>query len=132
MTACAPLLLVCFNWLLFTIILKDGSVSAELISKAKGAFKIDNIVKAFGSDEVTGLLTLNEKVAPSTELKITRKQDGKIVHRDTIGDLKVKGPIVAKGWWNEIGVMNPAVDEDGWFSTGKVAKLDTEGRLVIQ
>lgn len=103
-----------------------------MIAKTKAAFKIDNVVKAFGTDDVTGLLTINDKAVPSAEIKVTRKQDGKIVHRDTVGDLKVKGPVVAKGWWNEVGLMNPQIDEDGWFSTGKLAKIDAEGKLIIQ
>jgi fatty-acyl-CoA synthase len=113
-------------------IVVDSSASPDLISKAKSALNVTNVVRSVGSDEVSGVLTVNDKVAPNTEVKITRQQDGKIVHRDTVGDIKVKGPIVAKGWWNDVGLMQPKLDEDGWFSTGKVGKINAEGKLSLQ
>lgn len=103
-----------------------------MVNKIKSAFNTDKVVKTFGPDEVTGLLMVNDKIAPNTELKITRKQDGKVVHRETPGDLKVRGPLVAKGIWSDAGLVNAMVDEDGWLTTGKMATLGVEGQLNLQ
>ena len=44
------------------------------------------------------------------------------------GRLMVKGPWVISRYWN---ADSDAVDTDGWFDTGDVAKIDNEGYLDI-
>ena len=46
------------------------------------------------------------------------------------GELIIKGPMVTKGYWN-----NPAetdkVLKDGWFATGDIARMDSDGYFYI-
>jgi len=64
------------------------------------------------------------------EMKITddkgkeRPRDGK-----TFGWLKVKGPNVARSYFK--GAGKGAFGKDGWFDTGDVATLDSEGYMQI-
>jgi len=64
------------------------------------------------------------------EMKITddkgkeRPRDGK-----TFGRLKVKGPNVARRYFR--GAGKEAFGKDGWFDTGDVATLDSEGYMQI-
>ena len=45
------------------------------------------------------------------------------------GDLLVRGPWVASGYWGN--AAGSACDEDGWFATGDVATIDPSGRMEI-
>lgn len=46
------------------------------------------------------------------------------------GEILVKGPSVMRGYYNQADVTE-AVMHHGWFATGDVGHLDTEGRLFI-
>ena len=46
-----------------------------------------------------------------------------------IGALQVRGPYIISGYFKQEGAGS--VDADGWFSTGDVASIDTEGYLKI-
>jgi len=48
--------------------------------------------------------------------------------RDVEGHLRVKGPSVVERY---LGQAEPATDSDGWFDTGDLARIDTDGNLVI-
>ena len=64
------------------------------------------------------------------DLKIT-DDEGKALPHDghTFGRLKVKGPAVARSYYN--GEGSAAFDEDGWFDTGDVATIDEYGYMNI-
>jgi len=48
--------------------------------------------------------------------------------RDCEGHLRVRGPSVVQRYF---GHAEPAVDADGWFPTGDLARIDAHGNLVI-
>ncbi len=48
---------------------------------------------------------------------------------ETSGDLKVRGPWVTAGYFK--GEGGEVLDEDGWFATGDVACIDTEGYIRL-
>lgn len=141
----------------------DSSATSDAISGFEERFGI-KVVHVSGINEASGAMLIDNQISNNTEFKIARAHDGKIVHRDTYGDLKIRGygllaeqlnkiacvcdmltldffclpaapmcrPTVARGWWNDIGLMNPDIDEDGWFNTGRVAKIDANGNLDMQ
>ncbi len=64
------------------------------------------------------------------EMKIVDDADRELP-RDgkAFGRLKVRGPAVAKGYFRGEGA--DAFDADGWFDTGDVATIDSEGYMTI-
>jgi acyl-CoA synthetase (AMP-forming)/AMP-acid ligase II len=106
----------------------DSGANEELISKIKSEFGCE-VVQIFGTYEAP-LIEANGKIVPGLEVKITRK-DGKIVHRNTIGDVKLRGSTVAVGTWNDIGFMKDKVDEDGWLNAEWKAQLNSEGKFIV-
>lgn len=46
-------------------------------------------------------------------------------------ELLVRGPNVMQGYWNAPGRTREAIDAEGWFHTGDVARLDAAGHVYI-
>ena len=49
----------------------------------------------------------------------------------TTGELLLKGPSVMKGYHNQPEMTAEVIDEDGWFHTGDIAKIDSCGHIYI-
>ena len=67
-----------------------------------------------------------------SEVKIVDEHDSsKILPQFEQGEIALRGPAVAKGYWkNEEKTRNSFLD-DGWFLTGDVGYLDDDNRLFI-
>jgi fatty-acyl-CoA synthase len=53
------------------------------------------------------------------------------VSNGQIGELCLRGPHVCKGYWNDPSATAAALDSDGWFHTGDLARCDDEGFFYI-
>ena len=65
------------------------------------------------------------KAFPSLEVKIDEPNE------EGIGELLVKGPTVMLGYYNNEEATKESIDEDGWFHTGDLAKIDKDGYIFI-
>ena len=59
------------------------------------------------------------------------KPDGSEAPADEVGELWLRGPHVCKGYWNNPEATAAAMDADGWFHTGDLARRDEEGFYYI-
>lgn len=50
---------------------------------------------------------------------------------ETTGELWLRGPSVMKGYHNQPELTAEVIDEDGWFHTGDIAKIDKNGHIYI-
>ncbi len=66
----------------------------------------------------------------STEIDI-RDEDGQSCGIDVAGELFVRGPQVMRGYWNRPDETKLVLDDQGWFATGDIAKLDDKGYVYI-
>ena len=53
--------------------------------------------------------------------------NGREVPVGEVGELWLKGPHVSRGYWNNPEATAAALDADGWFHTGDLARRDAEG-----
>jgi long-chain acyl-CoA synthetase len=56
---------------------------------------------------------------------------GNEVPTGEVGELQVKGPNVMKGYWKNPEATKRAISEDGWFSTGDMARKDEDDFYFI-
>jgi long-chain acyl-CoA synthetase len=67
-----------------------------------------------------------------TELKIVDTADPeKELPFGESGEVAIRGPAVAKGYWNLPDATREVFRHDGWFLTGDIGDLDAEGILCI-
>ncbi len=70
---------------------------------------------------------------PDVEAKIVNPDTGLAVPwgSDETGELLVRGPNIMKGYWNRPEETAASIDEDGWFRTGDIARMDEDGYFYI-
>ena len=88
------------------------------------------ILQGYGLTETSPIVTANtlednvpESVGvalPGVELKLGERDE-----------LLVKGPNLMLGYWNAPEKTRAAIDAQGWFHTGDVARIDARGRVFI-
>jgi len=65
------------------------------------------------------------KAFPSVDVKIFEPNE------EGIGELIAKAPSVMLGYYNNEEATKEAIDEQGWFHTGDLAKIDKDGYIFI-
>ena len=66
-----------------------------------------------------------EKSFPSVEVKIDNPDE------NGIGELMAKGPSIMIGYYENDEATKKALDADGWFHTGDLARIDEDGFIYI-
>ena len=98
------------------------------------------ILERYGMSE-TAMLTSNPYVGerrggtvgfalPGVKLRV-QDDDGKALGVDEIGGIQVKGPNVFKGYWRMPEKTKEEFTADGFFKTGDVGKIDSQGYITI-
>lgn len=76
------------------------------------------------------ILVKQGRAVYGVEWCITDENDHALPHDGKVsGNLKVRGPWIASGYYRLED--SDAVDQDGWFATGDVAKIDPEGYVTL-
>ncbi len=70
------------------------------------------------------------KPMPFTEARLVR-EDGHDAAGEEVGELLLRGPHVCLGYWGQPEATAAALDADGWFRTGDLARRDADGFYTI-
>jgi fatty-acyl-CoA synthase len=69
--------------------------------------------------------------APLVEIR-ARNENGLVAwDGQTMGELEVRGPWIARGYYNRADSAD-RFTEDGWFKTGDIVTIDSDGTIQIQ
>jgi acyl-CoA synthetase (AMP-forming)/AMP-acid ligase II len=89
-------------------------------------------VTHFVTDKLAGTMPGSIGPAvPNTECRIVDVVTEADVSPGEPGELCIRGPQVMKGYLNNPRATADAIDTEGWFHTGDVARLDENGSLWI-
>jgi long-chain acyl-CoA synthetase len=98
------------------------------------------IYQGYGLTETSPVVSVNPGKAnqvdsiglpvPSTRIKLVNDL-GQSVGVGEVGELCVKGPQVMEGYWQRPEATAEVIDDEGWFHTGDIAKIEADGYLRI-
>jgi long-chain acyl-CoA synthetase len=57
--------------------------------------------------------------------------EGNELPQGEVGEIVIRGHNVMKGYWKKPGATAAAIDEDGWFRSGDMARVDDDGYFFI-
>ncbi len=90
-----------------------------------------DVYEGYGLTETSPIATINVdkhrdlhsvgKILPSYEAKVDKET----------GELLLKGPSIMKGYHNQPELTAQAIDNEGFFHTGDIARIDKKGRVYI-
>jgi fatty-acyl-CoA synthase len=114
-----------------------------LIERLLAAFPRARFADAYGLTETVSGDTFNDeahtlskigsvgKPVVNLELRILRPDDGP-AEPGQAGEVLLRGPKVVSGYWNNPEATAAAFTPDGWFRTGDIGHLDSDGYLYIE
>ena len=88
------------------------------------------VIQGYGLTETTSLVTLNHPFHTGKR-SIGRVLEGREMKLDENGEILVRGAGVAAGYWQG-RQLQPVLDEEGWFRTGDLGKVDAEGNVYFR
>lgn len=100
------------------------------------------LVEGYGLSECSPVLMANP-VSPerrlgsiglplsSTEARVVDPDDGTVLGVDEPGELQVRGPQVFRGYWGKAEATDEVFTPDGWFRTGDIVAIGTDGYVRI-
>jgi malonyl-CoA/methylmalonyl-CoA synthetase len=68
---------------------------------------------------------------PGVEVRIVNSETGQILPAGEIGDVQLRGPNIFKGYWRQPDKTAESFSPDGWFKTGDLGYLESDGYLTL-
>lgn len=98
---------------------EDHDMAAAAILSGEDAIRARRIIESAG------------RPVAGVELRFGDDTDSNDSATSGIGEISVRGPVVTAGYWNRPDLTVAALDPDGWFSTGDLGELDSDGYLHL-
>ncbi|WP_028297739.1 AMP-dependent synthetase/ligase [Olivibacter sitiensis] len=112
-------------------IISGGAALQERLARIFWAADIP-ILEGYGLTETSPVIAVNS-LSPTGLLfgSVGKPLDSVEVKIASDGEVLTKGPNVTKGYYKNEEATKEAFDEDGWFKTGDIGELTSEGFLRI-
>jgi long-chain acyl-CoA synthetase len=98
------------------------------------------ILEGYGLSETSPVASFNRRGRERRPGSIGLPIDGvemRLVDADgnagesEVGEIQIRGHNVMKGYWHRPEATAEAIDPDGWFSTGDIARIDEDGYFFV-
>jgi long-chain acyl-CoA synthetase len=93
------------------------------------------ILEGYGLSETSPLASFNrpdrERKPGSIGLPVRGVEMRLVDPKEGVGEIAIRGHNVMKGYWNKPEATANAIDADGWFHTGDMARVDDDGYFFI-
>jgi fatty-acyl-CoA synthase len=126
-----------------TGIMAGSPCPIEVMKKVQSTMHMTEVAICYGMTETSPVSTQSAvddpldkrvetvgRVHPHLEVKII-DAEGRIVSRDTPGELCTRGYSVMLGYWNNPAATSEAIDTARWMHTGDLATMDDDGYVNI-
>jgi long-chain acyl-CoA synthetase len=128
-----------FSQLVFAV--AGGMATQEAVARKWKEISGQPIIEGYGLSETSPVVCANRLdiveftgtigyPLPSTDVTV-RAEDGSILPLGERGELCVKGPQVMAGYWQRPDETAKAMTQDGYFRTGDVAVIQSDGQVKI-
>ena len=99
------------------------------------------VIEGYGLTETSPVIAVNTMkdgsvpasvgpILPNVELEIV-DEAGKPVKQGEVGEIRVRGETVMKGYWKKSDATAETLSADGWLRTGDLGHMDEKDRLFI-
>ncbi|MFX4273974.1 long-chain-fatty-acid--CoA ligase [Propionibacteriaceae bacterium Y1685] len=123
-----------------TAVSGGSSLPGETLRKFEEVFGC-TLLEGYGLSETSPVASFNMPDRPSKpgtigiaipgcEMKLVDSDGADVPPGDGIGEIAIRGDNVMKGYWNDPESTKTAIP-DGWFRTGDLATVDTDGFYTI-
>ncbi len=110
------------RWLDDGVVMADGFGMSEVGSAFNMPIDDVELIRRKTGSSGLPLITLKFRLVDSDEKECP---PGKV------GELRLKGPSVTPGYWNQPEATAKAFDADGWFRSGDLAYVDADGFIFL-
>ena len=117
-----------------------ASLPEALLKRVEGGLGV-TVIEGYGLTETSPVIAVNTMkdgsvpgsvgpVLPNVKLEIV-DDAGKCVKQGEVGEIRVRGETVMKGYWKKSDETSATLSSDGWLRTGDLGHMDENGRLFI-
>jgi long-chain acyl-CoA synthetase len=89
------------------------------------------VLEGYGLSETSPVASFNRRDRERKPGSIGLPIDGVELRVADDGELLIRGHNVMKGYWNRPEATAAAIDADGWFHSGDIARVDDDGYFFI-
>jgi long-chain acyl-CoA synthetase len=93
------------------------------------------ILEGYGLSETSPIASFNhpgkERKAGSIGTPVEGVEMRLLEPENGVGEIAIRGHNVMKGYWNRPDATAEAIDTDGWFRSGDLARIDEDGYFFI-
>ncbi|MDM0024415.1 class I adenylate-forming enzyme family protein [Variovorax saccharolyticus] len=120
-----------------------GPLGADMARKLADSYRSDRFVQVYGMTESGPLGTVlypEEAIAkagsigragvPGVAVEV-RRADGKRCSAGEVGEIHLRSPAIMKGYLDNPEASAAAFDDEGWYRSGDLARIDEDGFLFI-
>jgi acyl-CoA synthetase (AMP-forming)/AMP-acid ligase II len=112
------------------LVLEMINTGVERVRVGYGLTEYPRVTSSRPGDKVEHICGTVGRPRPWTRLKIVDGQNHEVAEGE-VGEIAVSGDFMMQGYWGQGGVIEPAVDEEGWFYTGDLGRIIDGEHLQI-